>query len=165
MRRLLLTTLLVLACDAKEPADEEAKLADAPPRLPTPEEVCAVYKALPLPDNTFVLTATTTKLSIRSTFDGKGATAEISELRSESEPPEGDRQMHRGISVGRRLTMTLEGGRWAFSKEEETSRDRIFYVRRPVGDDPRNLFGAQVMERYGPKGGVVCIGVDAPDAQ
>jgi hypothetical protein len=66
--------------------------------------------------------------------------------------------MHKGFVHARRLTLTKDDAGWSVSKEDVTSHNEIFYVRRPVGDDPATLFGDQIMQRYGPKGGVACIG-------
>lgn len=160
MRRVLFAAVLLFACDSKDSGEgEAAKTAQADaPVLPSPQDVCSAYKAVPRPDNVFVISATTAPRSIKENFDKTAALADVTELRSESEPPDGERQMHKGFVHSRRLTLAKDGPSWKVTKEEVTSHNEIFYVRRPVGQDPRKLFGAQIIERYGPKGGVACVG-------
>ena len=157
MRRLLLLPILLLACDAKSETLPDAPTETDAIALPSVADVCAAYRAVDLPENVFVLSATVVEKGIKHTADKASAVVEVTELRSESEPPEGERQMHRGFVQTRRLTLKPGSGTWSVSAEEETARDRIFYVRRPVGEDPRNFFGEQVVERYGPKGGTDCM--------
>lgn len=157
MRYLLLAPFLLLACDSAPDILTDAPAQSEPVALPSVAEVCTAYRAVELPENVFVLSATVVEKGIKHTVDKSGAVLEVTELRSESEPPEGERQMHRGFVQTRRLTLSRSDGGWTVSKEEQTARDRIFYVRRPLDEDPRNFFGAQIVERYGPKGGTDCM--------
>ncbi|MCR9161317.1 MAG: hypothetical protein ACE37F_12340 [Nannocystaceae bacterium] len=157
MRRLLLASSLLLACDSKTESLPDAPTGPDPVGLPTAADVCAAYKAVDLPQNVFVLSANLVEAGIKHTADKGAAVVEVTELRSESEPPEGERQMHRGFVQTRRLTLEPADTGWAVRNEEETSRDRIFYVRRPLGEDPRTFFGEQIVQRYGPKGGIDCM--------
>jgi hypothetical protein len=109
MRRVLLASLLLWACDSKRGDESNAKAEPPAPALPTPEDVCAACKTVSLPDNVFVLSATTTTGSIKFNFDQTAALAENTELRAESEPPDGERQMYKGFVHARRLPLTDEG--------------------------------------------------------
>lgn len=157
MRRLLFASSLLLACDAKKDTLPDAPTGADPVSLPSVADVCAAYRGVELPENVFVLSATVVEKGIKHTADKSAAVLEVTELRSESEPPEGERQMHRGFVQTRRLTLEPGDGAWSVKSEEQTARDRIFYVRRPLDEDPRNFFGAQIVERYGPKGGIDCM--------
>lgn len=59
MRRLLLASLVVFACDSKDSAPaKDAEPEAAAAVLPSVAEVCAAYKSIKLADNVFVLSAT-----------------------------------------------------------------------------------------------------------
>jgi hypothetical protein len=148
-------------CDAKpEPAkDAPSSLgvsAAAALAKPSGTEVCKAFLALPTPPDIVMIAASATEGAIEPTADGTGMNAQIVELRAESGPVEHGQRRIDGITLMRELVLHREGDTWSVATDRSSSRSEIFYVYKTPEHDPRKLFGAQIVERYGPKGGVPC---------
>lgn len=149
-----------LACDAKpEPAADKSVVVDTKTTSaakPTGAQVCKAFATLPTPPDVVTIAASATEGAIEPTADGSGMNAQIVELRAESGPVENGRRRIDGITLVRELVLRDEGGTWKVVTDRSSSRSEIFYVHKTPEHDPRTLFGAQIVERYGPKGGVAC---------
>lgn len=158
MRALLLVLACgVVGCDADKPASRDTPTPSAPalPAL-TPDDVCKAFAALPTPGHVTVIAASATENAIEPTADGTAMTAQVAELRAETGPVENGQRRIAGITLTRELTLKHDGTAWSVASEKGVSRSEIFYIRKTPDHDPRTLFGAQVVERYGPKGGKAC---------
>jgi hypothetical protein len=148
-----------LGCDAGagEPADSATAKASAPSE-PTlePADVCAAWSTLEVPPHVAVIAASATKGAIAPAPDGSGMTGQVVELRAESGAIENGQKRIDGIGLTRKFTLKHDGTSWTVVDQKVVSRDEIFYLRKAPDQDPRKLFGAQVIERYGPKGGTAC---------
>lgn len=153
----LVLVLALVGCDADKPAADAALSAPAPslPAL-TPEEVCQAFVELPTPSHVVIIAASATHNAIAPRADGTGMTAKVVELRAESGAVENGQRRIDGITLTRELTLKHDGAKWSVVGDKGVSRSEIFYVRKTPDHDPRTLFGAQVVERYGPKGGTAC---------
>lgn len=150
----------LVGCDAKPEAPPptvtlEAGAAAHPTGAPSTDDVCKAYLALPPDPNVVPIAASATEGAIRLTADGGGMKAQIVELRAEAGPIENGQRRIDGISVTRELTLRNDGA-WTVVAESSSSRSELFYVHKTPDHDPRKLFGASVIERYGPKGGTAC---------
>lgn len=153
--------VLQVACDAK---DDEATAAGpsapsaAAPALPSLSgaDVCKAFVAVPTPPHIVTIAASATESAIEPTPDGTGMKADVFELRAESGPIENGQRRIDGITVIRELVLKHDGKAWSIASDKATSRSEIFYVHKTADHNPRKLFGAQVIERYGPKGGTPC---------
>lgn len=168
LRGTLLVTIALVACDAKPetpPAPTvtlEAGAAARPAGAPTTDEVCKAYLTLSTPPHVIPIAASATEGAIKPAADGSGMKAQIVELRAETGPVENGQRRIDGISLTRELTLRNDGGTWTVIAESGTSRSELFYLHKTPDHDPRKLFGASVIERYGPKGGTACTLPSAP---
>jgi hypothetical protein len=148
-----------IGCDgnAGQPADSGAAKA-ATPTEPVlgPADVCAAWSTLEVPPHVAVIAASATQGAIASAPDGAGMTGQVVELRAESGAIENGQKRIDGIGLTRKFTLKHDGKAWTVVDQKVVSRDEIFYLRKAPDQDPRKLFGAQVIERYGPKGGTAC---------
>jgi hypothetical protein len=162
---LIATTLL--ACDA-EPEQPPAPItiksgaAARPAGAPSTDDVCKAYLTLSAPPHVIAIAASATEGAIKPAPDGSGMKAQIVELRAETGPVENGKRRIDGISLTRELTLRNDGGTWTVINESDTSRSELFYLHKTPDHDPRTLFGASVIERYGPKGGTPCALPTAP---
>jgi hypothetical protein len=147
----------VLGCDGSTPADTGTASTQAPakPTL-TGADVCKAWSALEVPPHVAVIAASATQGAIAAAPDGGGMTGQVVELRAESGAIEDGQKRIDGIGLTRKFTMTHDGTTWTIVDQKVVARDEIFYLRKAPDQDPRKLFGAQVIERYGPKGGTAC---------
>lgn len=118
--------------------------------------MCKAFVAVPTPPHIVTIAASATESAIEPTPDGTGMKADVFELRAESGPVENGQRRIDGITVIRELVLKHDGKAWSITSDKATSRSEIFYVHKTADHNPRKLFGAQVIERYGPKGGTPC---------
>lgn len=160
VRTLRLAVLVVcIGCDRDGGAAADAGPAKAatpsPPTL-APADVCAAWSTLEVPPHVVVIAASATQGAIAPAPDGKGMTGQVVELRAESGAIENGQKRIDGIGLTRKFTLEHDGAAWTIVDQKVVSRDEIFYLRKAPDQDPRKLFGTQVIERYGPKGGTAC---------
>ncbi|MBC8071408.1 MAG: hypothetical protein IAG13_23985 [Deltaproteobacteria bacterium] len=152
----------VMACDAAPVPESTNLTANAAAGTaaiavkPTGAEVCKAFATLPVPPDVVTIAASATEGAIEPTADGTGMNAQVVELRAESGPVTNGKRRIDGITLVRELVLRNDGGGWSVVTERSSSRSEIFYVHKTPEHDPRKLFGAQIVERYGPKGGLPC---------
>lgn len=161
LRITVLVATTLVACDsepapAPEPITIKAGGAARPEGAPSTEDVCAAYLTLTSPPHVIPIAASATEGSIKPAPDGSGMRAQIIELRAETGPVENGQRRIDGIAINRDLTLRNDGSTWKVIAESSTSRSELFYLHKTPDHDPRTLFGASVIERYGPKGGTPC---------
>jgi hypothetical protein len=165
VRTLRLAVLLAcLGCDGNAaPADSGSAKATTPsePTL-TPADVCKAWASVEVPPHVVVIAASATQGAIAKASDGDGMTGQVVELRAESGAIENGQKRIDGIGLTRKFTLKHDGTAWTIAEQKVVARDEIFYLRKAPDQDPRKLFGTQVIERYGPKGGTPC---EVPGAQ
>lgn len=156
-----MTALVVcIGCDTKDDGKPAAEGPSAPSAATLPSlsgaEVCKLFVAVPTPPHIVTIAASATESAIEPTADGTGMKAQVFELRAESGPVENGQRRIDGITVIRELVLKHDGTTWSIASDKSTSRSEIFYVHKTADHNPRKLFGAQVIDRYGPKGGTPC---------
>jgi hypothetical protein len=149
---------LVVGCDAgaPAPADAPAKAAAPEPPTLTGADVCKAWRTVEVPPHVVVIAASATEGAIRPAHGKSAMVGQIVELRAESGAVEDGKKRIDGIGLTREFELTHDGTAWAIADQKVVSRDEIFVLRKGPDEDPRKLFGAQVIERYGPKGGTPC---------
>jgi len=147
-----------IGCDGNAAPADSGTAKAAEPSQPTlePADVCKAWAQLEVPPHVVVIAASATKGAIAAAPDGAGMTGQVVELRAESGAIENGQKRIDGIGLTRKFTLRHDGTAWAVVDQKVVSRDEIFYLRKAPDQDPRKLFGTQVVERYGPKGGTAC---------
>ena len=165
VRNLRLAVLLAgLACDGNAAPADSGDTKAATPSEPTltPADVCKAWASVEVPPHVVVIAASATQGAIAKAPEGDGMSGQVVELRAESGAIENGQKRIDGIGLTRKFTLKHDGTAWTIADQKVVARDEIFYLRKAPDQDPRKLFGAQVIERYGPKGGTPCAVPGAP---